>query len=92
MFFNTLWQGFVLFGLTSAVGLGEVRNKGAKVGVILVGLGGVFAVNVLRILVVVLLGYFVSYQAALIFHDYGGTVMTLVWLVAFWSLVLRRQK
>ena len=86
------WQGFVLFGLTSAVGLGEVRSYRAKLGVVLAGVLGVFAVNVLRILVVVLLGYFVSYQSALIFHDYGGAVMTLGWLVVFWGLVFRHEK
>ena len=86
------WQGFVLFGLTSVVGLGEVRTYPAKFGVLLAGVLGVFAVNVVRILVVVLLGYFVSYQSALIFHDYGGAVMTLGWLVIFWTLVLSRHK
>jgi exosortase/archaeosortase family protein len=86
------WQGFVLFGLTSVVGLGEVRSYGTKLGVVLAGVLGVFAVNIVRILVVVLLGYFVSYQSALIFHDYGGAVMTLGWLVIFWGLVLRHKK
>ena len=86
------WQGFALFGLTSVVGLGEVRSHRMKFGVLLVGVIGVFAVNVARILVVVLLGYFVSYQSAIIFHDYGGAVMTLGWLVIFWSIVLRHRK
>jgi exosortase/archaeosortase family protein len=85
------WQGFILFGLTSAVGLGEVRTGLGKCGVVLAGVLGVFAVNVVRIMVVVLLGYYVNYQSAIIFHDYGGAVMTLGWLVIFWSLVLRRQ-
>jgi exosortase/archaeosortase family protein len=86
------WQGFLLFGLTLVVGLGEVRTRFGKVGVVLTGVLGVLAVNVIRIFVVVLLGYFVNYQSALIFHDYGGTVMTLGWLVVFWGLVLRHQK
>jgi len=85
------WQGFVLFGVTSAVGLAEVRTKYAKLGVLVVGVFGVFAVNVARILVVVLVGYFVNYQAALIFHDYGGAIMTLGWLVIFWGFVLKHQ-
>jgi len=85
------WQGFALFGLTSVLGLGEVRTNWARVSVLLIGLVGVFAVNIVRILVVALLGYFVSYPAALLFHDYGGAVLTLVWLFAFWSFVFRRE-
>jgi hypothetical protein len=52
------------------------------------GVLGVFAINVLRIALVVALGYFAGSPAALVFHDYGGTILTLVWLLAFWSLVL----
>jgi len=85
------WQGFVLFGVTSVIGLEEVRTNGGRIFVVLAGIGGVFLVNILRILVVVLLGYYVSYPAALIFHNYGGAIMTLAWLVFFWSLVLKRR-
>ena len=85
------WQGFALFGLTSVVGLGEVRTNWARLSVLLIGLVGVFAVNIVRIFAVALLGYFVSYPAALLFHDYGGAVLTLVWLFAFWTLVFRRE-
>jgi len=86
------WQGLVLFGVTSVIGLEEVRSDRGRILVVLAGVGGVFLINVARILAVVLLGYFVSYPAALIFHNYGGAVMTLTWLVFFWSLVLKRQK
>jgi exosortase/archaeosortase family protein len=84
------WQGFVLFGITAIPGLGDVPRATSKALVVLVGVLGIFAVNVLRILLVVLLGYYVSYPAALIFHDYGGTLMTLGWLLVFWFFVLSR--
>ena len=86
------WQGFFLFGVTAALGLEEVRSNGGKLLVVLAGVGGVFIVNIVRILAVVLLGFYVSYPAALVFHNYGGAVMTLVWLVSFWTIVLKRQK
>jgi exosortase/archaeosortase family protein len=57
-----------------------------------VGLGGVLVVNILRIFLVVLLGYYVGYSVALIFHDYGGAFLTLGWLFVFWALVLRRER
>jgi exosortase/archaeosortase family protein len=50
----------------------------------------VFAINVLRITTVVMMGYYVGYPAALIFHDYGGTLITLAWLLGFWTIVLGR--
>ena len=59
---------------------------------ILVGVAGVFALNVLRILGVVLLGYYVGYPAALIFHNYGGAVITIGFLLAFWTLVMRHER
>jgi len=86
------WQGFALFGVTSVIGLDEVRASRARVLVALAGIAGVFAVNVVRILAVVLLGYYVGYPAALLFHNYGGAVMTLIFLVVFWTFVLKRQK
>jgi exosortase/archaeosortase family protein len=85
------WQGFALFGLTSIAGMGEADPKWKKLSIISIGILGTFAVNVLRIMVVVVLGYFAGYQAALVFHDYGGTIMMLVWLLAFWSFILRRE-
>ncbi len=85
------WQSFFLFGLTSAIGLGEVGGNRWRLIVLLAGLGGVFALNVLRILGVVLIGYYVSYPASLIFHNYGGTILTLVFLLAFWTLVIRHR-
>ncbi|HEY6283469.1 MAG TPA: exosortase/archaeosortase family protein, partial [Nitrososphaerales archaeon] len=86
------WQSFILFGLTSVAGLGEVRTDQGRISILILGALGVFAMNVLRIFFVVLLGYYVNYPAALIFHDYGGAVMTLVFLFAFWTLVLNRQR
>jgi exosortase/archaeosortase family protein len=86
------WQSFVLFGLTSVAGLGEVRTDRGRVFVLVLGAVGVLAMNVFRIFAVVLLGYYVNYSTALIFHDYGGAAMTLVFLFAFWTLVLNRQR
>lgn len=85
------WQSFFLFGVTSAVGLGEVNTNGGKFLVVLAGTAGIFVLNILRIFGVVLLGNCAGYPAALIFHDYGGAVMLLLFLFAFWALVLRGE-
>jgi exosortase/archaeosortase family protein len=69
--------------------LKDVRTSRGRLIVVLAGIGGVFLVNVIRILAVVLLGYYVGYPTALVFHNYGGAAMTLVWMVFFWALILR---
>ncbi|MDA4121363.1 MAG: exosortase/archaeosortase family protein [Thaumarchaeota archaeon] len=84
------WQSFLVFGITSVSGLGQLRRRRDMVLVASAGLLCVFAINVLRITTVVMLGYYVGYPAALIFHDYGGTLITLGWLLAFWTFVLGR--
>ncbi len=84
------WQSFVVLGVTSVLGLSEIPRRRDQGLLLLVGALGIFFVNVLRILVVVLLAYFAGYPAALIFHDYGGTILTLAWLLAFWTLAIRR--
>jgi len=85
------WQGFVLFGITSAAGLGDVRSNSRRALLLVVGAAGIFVVNVARILVVVLIGYFLGYPAATVFHEYGGTILTLAWLLCFWAVALRHQ-
>jgi len=41
-------------------------------------------VNLLRISVVCVVAYYVGQLPAVIFHDYGGTILILLWLFAFW--------
>jgi exosortase/archaeosortase family protein len=84
------WQSFLVFGMTSVSGLKQLARRRDAALVAGVGLLGVFAVNVLRVTSVVLLGYYVGYPAALLFHDYGGTLLTLAWLLGFWTFVLGR--
>jgi len=82
------WQSLVLFGITCSVELkGSVHRREVPI-LALAGLCGTFFVNVARIYLVVLLAYFLGYPVALLFHDYGGTVVTLIWLLAFWGLAL----
>ena len=84
------WQSFLVFGMTSVSGLKQLARRRDAALVAGVGLLGVFAVNVLRITSVVMLGYYVGYPAALLFHDYGGTLLTLAWLLGFWTFALGR--
>ncbi len=33
-----------------------------------------------------LIGFYHGEQSAILFHDYGGTMLTILWLVGFWLL------
>ena len=78
------WQSFILFGITLITGLqGRIPRK-RKIQVIALGLLGTFWMNLLRMSSVAVVAYFFGQLPAVIFHDYGGTLIILVWLVVFW--------
>ena len=77
------WQSLVLLGASLAVGLRGLSAE-ARVQVFVIGLLGTVLVNVLRVALVCVLAAAAGPTPALIFHDYGGTLMTVGWLFAFW--------
>ena len=79
------WQSFILFVLTIVTGLQGRYTRRSKLLTVLLGLEGTFLVNIVRILIPTLLAYFAGYIPAIIFHDYLGTLLTLLWIAAFWS-------
>lgn len=83
------WQSVLLLGLTMITGLQGVRSRESMAQVVLIGMFGTFAVNVLRVSVVCLLAARVGYVPARLFHDYGGTLLLIGWLFAFWATVYR---
>ena len=80
------WQSFVLLAFTFVTGLQGPYTRRSKLITVLLGVEGTFLVNVLRILVPCLLAYYFGYVPAIVFHDYIGTVLTLIWLGALWYL------
>jgi exosortase/archaeosortase family protein len=83
------WQSLVLLGLSLAVGLRGNHSTEARVQVLLLGFLGTVLVNVVRVALVCLLAALAGRLPAVIFHDYGGTLMTIAWLFAFWAIVQR---
>jgi len=55
----------------------------------MIGFEGTLLLNILRIVMVVVLGVFFGQVAAIVFHDYAGTIMVLVWLLLFWTIANR---
>jgi exosortase/archaeosortase family protein len=79
------WQSFILLALTIVTGLQGPYTRRSKLVTILIGLEGTFLVNIVRILIPTLLAYHMGYIPAIIFHDYMGTLLTLLWIGGFWS-------
>ncbi len=78
------WQSFVLFAITLATGFQGAFSRRSKTEAMLLGFLGTFMINILRIAVVAILAFYFGSSLALIVHDYGGTILVLVWLLAFW--------
>jgi exosortase/archaeosortase family protein len=83
------WQSLVLLGVSLAVGLRGSFATGARLQVILFGLLGTIVVNLVRVALVCTLAAAAGRTPAVIFHDYGGTLMTVIWLFAFWYVAQR---
>lgn len=90
------WQSLGLLAITLAVGLRGSYTWRSRLLAALIGVEGVFLVNIIRIVATCLLAYYIGYLPALIFHDYFGTILTLIWLAVFWlwaySRILRRKE
>jgi len=83
------WQSLLLLGLSLLSGLRGQYTAAARVQVVLLGLSGTLCVNLLRIVAVCLLAASLGRVPAILFHDYGGTLLTLAWLLLFWALAYR---
>lgn len=91
------WQSLLLFIITLFFGLRTGRyTLGSKIETVLIGLIGVFLVNLLRItFTVILLGVSLPIFK-IVFHDYLAAITTVIFLIGFWwfsySFVLEEKK
>jgi len=83
------WQSLILFGLSLATGLRGNYTPAARIQVLLLGSLGTIFVNLFRVTAVCLLAATAGYLPAILFHDYGGTLLILIWLFGFWALADR---
>ena len=79
------WQSLVLLVISLVAGLRGDLTWNARVQVTVAGLAGTVLVNVLRMVVVALIAAFVGVRTAVLLHDYGGTLLLVAWLLAFWA-------
>jgi len=78
------WQSFLLFAVTLATGFQGAFSRRSKIDAIVIGFLGIFLMNLLRIASVALVAFYFGTSPALIYHDYGGTIIVLLWLFGFW--------
>ncbi|TMD01428.1 MAG: exosortase/archaeosortase family protein [Chloroflexi bacterium] len=83
------WQSLLLLGVSFFSGLRGEHAVGSRLQVIVIGVGGTLLLNLLRVAAVAALEATWGHLPALIFHDYGGTILVIVWLFAFWFAVQR---
>ncbi len=83
------WQSLALFLLSLVTGLRGGYPLASRLQVVLLGVGGTFFVNLIRIAAVCLIAASAGQVPAIVFHDYGGTLMVIAWLFAFWALAYR---
>lgn len=83
------WQSLILLGLSCLVGLRGPYSKEAKLQVLLIGVLGTVLVNLARMTVVSLVAAEFGFWPAVLVHDYGGTLIIVAWLFAFWAFAHR---
>lgn len=83
------WQSLLLLGLSCLVGLRGPYSKEARVQVLLIGVLGTVLVNLARMTVVCLVAAEFGFWPAVLVHDYGGTLIIVAWLFAFWAFAHR---
>jgi exosortase/archaeosortase family protein len=79
------WQSLILLGLSCLVGLRGTYSLEAKVQALIIGVLGTVMVNLLRMTFVSLVAVDFGFWPAVLVHDYGGTLMIVAWLFAFWA-------
>lgn len=83
------WQSLILLGLSLMVGLRSPMSMATRLEVIALGVVGTVLVNITRITLVCLLAALAGYLPAVLFHDYGGTLLLVGWLFTFWLIAYR---
>ena len=83
------WQSLVLFGISLASGLRGGHTTESRLQVVCIGFAGTMLLNLLRVAMVALIAATVGVAPAVLFHDYGGTILFVGFLFAFWAFAQR---
>ncbi len=79
----------MLLGVSLVTGLRGRHTIEARVQVIVIGLAGTTLLNLLRVAAVAAIAATIGVTPAILFHDYGGTLLVISYLFLFWMAVQR---
>ncbi|MHB8588731.1 MAG: exosortase/archaeosortase family protein [Candidatus Dormibacteraceae bacterium] len=83
------WQSLVLLGASLITGLRGRHPIEARVQVVVIGVAGTMLLNLLRVAAVAGIAARIGVTPAILFHDYGGTLLVITYLFVFWTFVQR---
>jgi exosortase/archaeosortase family protein len=83
------WQSLVLLGVSLITGLRGRHPLEARAQVVLIGVAGTMLLNLLRVAAVAAIAATIGVAPAVLFHDYGGTLLVISYLFLFWIFVHR---
>jgi exosortase/archaeosortase family protein len=83
------WQSLILFAISLVSGLRGGHSIEARVQVVCIGVAGTILLNLVRVAAVAWIAAAIGLGPAVIFHDYGGTILVIGFLFAFWAFAQR---
>jgi exosortase/archaeosortase family protein len=83
------WQSLILVGISFLSGLRGQQSMEARAQVVLIGILGTMLLNLMRVAAVAAIAATFGQTPAILFHDYGGTLIVVCWLFAFWIFAQR---
>jgi exosortase/archaeosortase family protein len=83
------WQSLVLLGVSFVSGLRGRHSLEARIQVIVIGIAGTMLLNLLRVAAVAAIAATIGITPAVLFHDYGGTILVIAFLFGFWIFAQR---
>ncbi len=83
------WQSLLLFAVSLVSGLRGGHSVEARVQVVCIGVAATMLLNLLRVAAVAAIAATIGVAPAVLFHDYGGTILFVGFLFAFWMFAQR---
>lgn len=83
------WQSLVLLGVSFLSGLRGSHPIEARIQVVVIGIAGTMLLNLARVAAVAAIAATIGVTPAVLFHDYGGTILVVSFLLLFWIFVQR---
>ena len=83
------WQSLVLFAISLVSGLRGGHSLESRIQVVCIGVASTMLLNLLRVAAVAAIAALIGVTPAILFHDYGGTLLVILFLFAFWLFVQR---